>query len=142
MAADTLATLIKLAAQKVEKVQQELATTQRQLAEVTFTQNKWKTDVARADASALESVQHNESEGLRQAALFSRRADNELTVLAKIEAMLNDKILETMARLNAHFAEQKRYEILQEQKFLAERKKHAKKQQAGLDEAGGRKRPE
>ncbi|HEX2859813.1 MAG TPA: hypothetical protein VHP58_06430 [Alphaproteobacteria bacterium] len=139
--ADTLATLIKLAAQKVEKVQQELATVQRQLDEVTFTQNRWRNDVARADAMAMESVQKNESEGLHQAAMFSRRADNELMVLAKIETLLREKIDEIMQRLNAHFAEQKRYEILQEQKQLAEHKKLAKKHQAELDEASSRKRP-
>jgi flagellar export protein FliJ len=138
--ADTLATLIKLSAQKVEKVQVQLAAAQRQLAQIHAEQQRWKADLARANQSAMESLASNDPEAVRQVGLFSRRVDNELAALARIEAVMNDNIAKIMQTLNTLFAEQKRYEILHEQKLLAERKKHAKKVQGELDEISGQKK--
>jgi flagellar export protein FliJ len=137
---DTLATLIKLSAQKVEKIQVQLAAAQRQLAQIHAEQQRWKTEREKANRSALESISRSEAEALCQAELFSRRVDNELAALAKIETVMNDNIAKIMQTLNTLFAEQKRYEILHEQKLLAERKKHAKKVQGELDEISGQKK--
>lgn len=132
--ADTLATLIKLSAQKVERIQVQLATAQRQLAEITQTQQRWKSELAKADQTAMASLSRSETEALQQASMFSRRVDNELAILGKIEAAVNENIAKIMQTLNTLFAEQKRYEILHEQKKLAEHKKHAKKVQGELDD--------
>lgn len=132
----TLPVLIKLAERKVELIQQGLAKTHAALVAV-------KADMQECDRAAraafMDAVGDDDVLTLQAASAFQERMRRQLAELTAMLADLERVETEQKARLQAAFAEQKRYEILLEQQKAKARKEHAKKVQNALDDIGNRR---
>jgi flagellar export protein FliJ len=133
--AETLAVLIHLAERKVEGLQKALAQTRATIAagRARMAQLEEEGRIAFAEALADDTVQ-----GLQHALTFQERVRREIAVLMEAEAMLRTQETEQRNALQVAFGEQKRYEILLDEKHRKRRAALAKKQQDALDEVAGR----
>jgi len=133
--AKTLAVLIKLAGRKVELAQRQLARTQQEIQAAGAAMRRLEEDAA---VAFVQAVAEDDVLSLQAAGAVQEKARRGIAALKEEEAALRQREGEEKARLQAHYAEQKRYEILQERQAAAARKAQAKKAQGALDDVAGR----
>jgi flagellar export protein FliJ len=130
--ADSLATLIKLAAHKVEGKQQQLAQVEQGILAIFDQQQALDRQIK--DGFAAATNDGSNPMLFEQAENFARRAKSDKERLALEEQALTMVRDQMLAELRALFAEQKRYEILHENQQRKDKKRKDKKQQDQLDE--------
>lgn len=134
----TLLTLQKLASQKVEAKQKEIAKLESVILQMTERQEYLNKAIVTEHKIAAE---FGDPMLFSAAGMFQEKAQVELHDLA--EAMEDAKriMMEKREKLRALYAEQKRYEILHERQEVKKKKEREKKGQSVLDDlAGARKR--
>ncbi|MBI1308820.1 MAG: hypothetical protein GC129_03030 [Proteobacteria bacterium] len=136
MAQSTLPTLIKIAERKVEDIQLELGRTARALEAV---RNDMATREEAMEKAFADAVGSDDLRELQAVGAFRERLTREVNQLREIEAGLVQQEAAVRSRLQEAFLEQKRYELLQQRKEMAEKKAHDRKAQAVLDDLGQKK---
>ena len=135
--ADAVATLVKLAEQKVEEKQKELAVLNGNLNAMQAREEELNTSIS---SGYQQAEQANDPTISQQAGNYAKRAEIELDVLKQAFELVEKERDEKFKALQGLFAEQKRYEILLERKQKEALKKREKKQQDQLDELAGNRR--
>lgn len=131
--AETLAVLIKLAARKVEEVEQELARTRRAIESTDISMEEKEKEKQEA---FLKAVGEDDLITMQATTAYQERLRREIEQLKEVKRALEDRMEELRGLLKERFIEQKRYELLQERQKIAAKKKHAKKVQDNLDDLG------
>lgn len=132
--AEPLPTLIKLAEQKVLKVQRDIANTQTSITNLENQRKKLQDELERGGALANAS---NNVAMLQQSGAFIGRAKKQEEHMAGLRQMLDAQLAKQREELATHHAEQKRYEVLWKREQGRRAHAHAMKVQAQLDEAAG-----
>ena len=135
--ADSLPTLIKLAAYKVEQAQQALAFAQRTEEDAYQTLLNWQQAGPRGYQTAFSGDDINH---ITNAGTFLKKAKEE-EEKARITHKQRQKETEAARQiLSVAFAGQKRYELLHQKHLQLARKTLQKKQQAALEDVTSQKR--
>lgn len=122
----TLTTLIKRSVYLVEEVQKKIAQTRKAEAALQGQIDAWNRQMAEGNAESAPTLGAFITRGRAQ--------------VAQLEALLRqtrDLLARQQDELRAQYAEQKRYEILLEQKQTEAQRTLRRKQQGALDEAAG-----
>lgn len=131
MAKPALPTLIRLAVQAVEQVQQQLAANQAaqqaKRAEIAL----WQQEISAAFAAALT---HDSANDLQAAGLFQSRGQSEIARAEVAIQQLKQAQQALLGQLKVAYTKQKRYELLAEQQATATRQAANRKAQAQLDD--------
>jgi flagellar export protein FliJ len=134
--ADTLATLVKLAKDKVEKAQQEVARVADAIEVCKAHLVDWEREIVTNGALA---VVEGDPLLFHQAAAHTQRLrglmERERAKISRLEEEKEEK----MQVLRERFSEQKRYEILLAKQQLEKARVLARKRQSQLDEIGGQR---
>ncbi|MCA3244229.1 MAG: flagellar FliJ family protein [Alphaproteobacteria bacterium] len=131
MAKPALPTLIRLAAQAVEYVQQQLAANQAAQQAKQAEIATWRQEISAAFAAALT---HNSAGDLQAAGLFQSRGQSEIARAEEAIQQLKFAQQGLLQQLQAAYTKQKRYELLAEQQAAAARQAANRKAQAQLDD--------
>lgn len=132
--AEPLPVLIKLAEQKVLKVQREIANTQTSITNLENQRQKLRDELQRGGDMANAS---NNVAMLQQSGAFVGRAKKMEAQMTELRKMLDAQLAKQRAELAVHYAEQKRYETLWKREEARRAHAHAAKVQAQLDEVAG-----
>ncbi len=131
MATKTLEQLLKLSTHKVEQKQQDIA---KLMAAQQALENDQRTAREQLMKVVQEAAAHDDLNMLQQAGNYSDRVRDEIQQMQKGLGLLAEQLTLARNQLREHFAEQKRYEILLEQKRTEAARALNKKQQNELDE--------
>jgi len=131
MAKPALPTLIRLAEQQVEQVQQQLQENRAAQAAAEARKTEWH----QAIEAAYDTAQlHHAAADWQSAGLFQQRAHAQIEqILADLQQLQHQQHTLREA-LQAAFTQQKRYEILAEQQTLRAKRVAQRKAQAHLDD--------
>jgi len=132
--AEPLPVLIKLAEQKVLKVQKDIASTQTSITNLENQREQLRQQVQRGAEMAAAS---NNISMMQQSSAFLGRAKLAEEQMAGLRKMLDDQLAAQRAELGKHYSEQKRYETLWKREQAKRAAARAAKQQAALDEVAG-----
>ena len=131
MAKPALPTLIRLAAQAVEQVQQRLAQNQAAQQAKQAEIATWQQEGSAAFATAL--MQDSAAE-LQAAGIFQSRAHSEIARAEEAIQTLNVVHQALLQELQTAYAKQKRYELLAQQQAATTKREANRKAQAQLDD--------
>jgi flagellar biosynthesis chaperone FliJ len=132
--AEPLPVLIKIAEQKVLKVQKAIADTQTSITNLEFQREQLRKQIK--DGSALANTSNNIAM-MQQASAFNIRAKAAEEQMAQLRKTLDNQLTGQRAELAKHYAEQKRYETLWSREQAKRKKAHDAKVQNQLDEIAG-----
>lgn len=134
----TLSTLIKRTKQSLEALQKEMSELEKHTQRLETEQKRLR---AEADKSFTDAQKSDDPQQMFMALHFIARQDAQILILKEQQHKIGARKEELNAQIRAHFAEQKRYEILEERQRAEKRATIMKKQQAELDDLAQREKP-